>query len=130
MPKECRLGLSADGREELGDLGDSEGQAVKAMIVCEIAEAMRIRPLSQASLVVLAKTSWSQLGLLLVPAIDVIRSTLGRIAAIVGRKLPAEFVSTPVCLAVGARRQVPLAQAQAQFGHSSRRCAAAAPCNS
>lgn len=92
MSKDRRPGSIADDLGKPGGFEDSEGQAVKEVIACQIAEAMKSRSLSKARLAALLKTSRSQVDRLLDPQSDVTLSTLQRAAAMVGRKLQVQLV--------------------------------------
>lgn len=92
MSKDRRLGSIADDLGKPGGFGDSEGQVVKEVIACQVAEAMKSRSLSNARLAALLETSQAQVRRLLDPQSDVTQSTLQRAGAMVGRKLQKQLV--------------------------------------
>lgn len=92
MSKDRSSGSIADDLGKPGVFEDFEGQAVKEVIVCQIAEAMKSRSLSKARLAALLQTSRSQVDRLLDPQCDVTLSTLQRAAAMVGRKLQVQLL--------------------------------------
>ena len=71
---------------------EAQAQAVKEVIVWQLAEAMKARSLTKVRMAALLKTSRSQLDRLLDPRNDVTLSSLQRAAAIVGRKVRIERV--------------------------------------
>jgi antitoxin HicB len=91
--KNVHVGSSLDDLfKQEGIYEEAEGQAIKEVIACQLAEAMKERSLSKARMAILLKTSRSQVDRLLDPGRDVTLSTLQRAAALVGRKLQVQLV--------------------------------------
>lgn len=78
--------------EEEGNFDECQTLAIKEVVVWQLTEAMEKQALSKSRLVVLLKTSRSQVDRLLDPTRDVTLSALQRAAALVGRKVQIELV--------------------------------------
>ncbi len=82
-----------DSVKQEGKLEELEALAVKQMLACQIAEAMKAQNLSRKRLAERMKTSRSQISRLLDPKDgNVTITTLQRAAKIVGRTLRVELV--------------------------------------
>jgi len=90
--KSIRIGTIPADSPQVESAFDDEGQTIKQVIVCQLAEAMKERALSKAHMAVLLKTSRSQVNRLLDPGKDVTLSTLQRVAKLVGRKLQVHLL--------------------------------------
>ena len=75
-----------------GSFEELQTEAIKEVVVWQLARAMKIRKLSKARMAVLLKTSRTQVNRLLDPTHDITLSSLARVAALVGCKVRLELV--------------------------------------
>lgn len=80
--------------KEEGMYEETQAVAVKEVVVWQLTEAMEARAMTKTQLAAALKTSRSQVDRLLDPTRDVTLSTLQRAAALVGRKVQIELVSS------------------------------------
>ena len=69
-----------------------EAQAVKEVVAWQLAEAMRERKISKNKMVILLKTSRTQVDRLLDPTSDIALASLQRAVGMVGRRVSIELV--------------------------------------
>ena len=81
-----------DFLKEEGVFEETQALAVKEVVVWQLTEAMRQRPMTKTQLAAMLNTSRSQVDRLLNPAQDITLSTLQRAAALLGCKLRVELV--------------------------------------
>lgn len=87
------MGSSMDDfLKEEGIFEEAQTLAVKEVVACQLAEAMKKQKISKARMAKLLKTSRSQVDRLLDPRNDVTLSSLQLAAAMVGRRVTIELV--------------------------------------
>ena len=89
------MGSSLDDflREE-GIFEEAQAQAVKEVVAWQLAEAMKKQKISKNKLATLLKTSRTQVDRILDPKNDITLGSLQRAAAMVGRRVTIELVSS------------------------------------
>ncbi len=75
-----------------GIFEDAQAQAVKEVVACQLAEAMKKQKISKNKMAVLLKTSRTQVDRLLDPKNDITLSSLQRAAAMVGRRVSIQLL--------------------------------------
>ena len=86
------MGSSIDGfLKEEGILEEAQVQAIKEVVVWQLAEAMKKKKISKVRMATLLKTSRTQVDRLLDPRNDITLSSLQRAAAMVGRRVAIEL---------------------------------------
>ena len=87
------MGSSMDDfLKEEGIFEEAQTLAVKEVVACQLAEAMKRKKISKARMAKLLKTSRSQVDRLLDPQNDITLSSLQWAAAMVGRRVTIELV--------------------------------------
>ncbi len=87
------MGSSIDDfRKDEGIFEESQTQAVKEVVACQLAEAMKAKKISKNKMAILLKTSRSQFDRLLDPKNDITLGSLQRAAAMVGRRVTIQLV--------------------------------------
>jgi len=91
--KKKPMGSSMDDflREE-GIFEEAQARAIKEVVAWQLAQAIKKKKISKSRMVVLLKTSRTQVDRLLDPKNDITLSSLQRAAAMVGRRLSIELV--------------------------------------
>lgn len=91
--KSQKLGSSIDDfLKEAGVLEEAQAQAIKEVVACQLAQAMKKRKISKTRMAALLKTSRSQVDRILDPKRDITLGSLQRAAALVGQKVVIELV--------------------------------------
>lgn len=91
--KSKHVGSSLDDfLKEEGTFEESQAQAIKEVVAWQLAQAMKQKKISKASMAAMLKTSRTQVDRLLSSETDVTLSSLERAAALVGRRLLIELV--------------------------------------
>jgi predicted XRE-type DNA-binding protein len=87
------LGSSIDDfLKEEGVLEEAQTQAIKEVVVWQLAQAMKKKKISKSRMATLLKTSRTQVDRILDPRNDITLSSLQRAAAMVGRRVSIELV--------------------------------------
>ena len=87
------MGSSIDGFLKKENIfAEAQAQAIKEVVAWQLAKAMKKKKISKARMVVLLKTSRSQVGRILDPKRDITLSSLQRAAALVGQRVVIELV--------------------------------------
>jgi len=71
---------------------EAQAQAIKEVVVWQLARAMKKKKISKARMAALLKTSRSQVDRILDPKCDITLSSLQRAAALVGQRVRVELV--------------------------------------
>ena len=75
-----------------GIFEEAQAEAIKEVVACQLAEAMKRQKISKNKMAVLMKTSRTQVDRLLDPKNDITLESLQRAAAMVGRRVSIELV--------------------------------------
>ncbi len=87
------MGSSIDDfLKQEGVFEEAQAEAIKEVVVWQLAEAMKKKNISKARMAMLLKTSRTQVDRLLDPKNDITLSSLQRAAAIVGRRVMIKLV--------------------------------------
>jgi len=87
------MGSSIDDfLKQEGIFEEAQAEAIKEVVVWQLAEAMKKKNISKARMAMLLKTSRTQVDRLLDPKNDITLSSLQRAAAIVGRRVMIKLV--------------------------------------
>jgi predicted XRE-type DNA-binding protein len=81
-----------DFLKEEGVLEEAQTQAIKEVVVWQLAQAMKKKKISKSRMATLLKTSRTQVDRILDPRNDITLSSLQRAAAMVGRRVSIELV--------------------------------------
>jgi len=81
-----------DFLKQEGIFEETQAQAVKEVVACQLGQAMKDQKISKARMAILLKTSRTQVDRLLDADNDITLSSLQRAAAIVGRRVRIELV--------------------------------------
>jgi antitoxin HicB len=99
------MGSSIDDfLKEEGIFEEAQVQALKEVVAWQLAKAMKKQGISKNKMATRLKTSRSQVDRLLDPENDVTLSSLQRAAAIVGRRVSIELVSSRTRARVSSKR--------------------------
>ena len=87
------MGSSIDDfLKEEGIFEETQAQAIKEVVAWKLAQAMKKKKISKATMAVLLKTSRSQVDRILDPKRDITLGSLQRAAALVGQRVLIELV--------------------------------------